>query len=71
MVKRVMSMVFGVLAVAGAVAASGEPNLELAGADQCVQQCRAAHNQCRIKSKGSPSCDTQLQACMDSCRVRQ
>lgn len=41
---------------------------ELAQADQCVQQCRSDHNQCRIKTKGSPSCDSQLQACMDSCR---
>ncbi len=41
---------------------------ELAQADQCVQQCRSDHNQCRISTKGSPSCDSQLQACMDSCR---
>jgi hypothetical protein len=70
MVKGVMTTVFAVLAVAGVVAAS-DTGIELAQADQCVQQCRSAHNQCRITSKGSPSCDSQLQACMDSCRSRR
>ncbi len=27
----------------------GEANVELAQADQCVSQCRNAHNQCRIR----------------------
>jgi hypothetical protein len=39
-----------------------------AEANQCVSQCRAAHNQCRMATKGSPSCDSQLQSCMDRCR---
>jgi hypothetical protein len=34
----------------------------------CVQQCRAADNQCRLATKGSPACDAQLQACMNRCR---
>lgn len=51
--------------------AANNVSVELAQSDQCVQQCRADHNQCRIKTKGSPSCDSQLQACMDSCRARQ
>jgi hypothetical protein len=49
----------------------GDATLELAQADQCVQQCRSDHNQCRISKKGSPSCDSQLQACMDSCRTQR
>ena len=46
-------------------------NVQLANADQCVSQCRNAHNQCRISTKGSPSCDAQLQSCLDSCRPRR
>ena len=49
----------------------GDARVELAQADQCVQQCRNAHNQCRISTKGSPSCDSQLQACVDSCRTQR
>lgn len=49
----------------------GDATIEHAQADQCVQQCRNAHNQCRIATKGSPSCDAQLQACMDGCRSRR
>lgn len=49
----------------------GEANVELAQADQCVSQCRSAHNQCRISTKGSPSCDAQLQSCMDGCRAKR
>lgn len=72
MVKSVMSIVFATVALAGAIA-SGEagPGIELAQPDQCIQQCRSAHNQCRIQSKGSPSCDAQLQSCLDSCRARR
>jgi hypothetical protein len=70
MAKGVMSTVFAVMAAVGLVVA-GDAGIELAQADQCVQQCRSAHNQCRITSKGSPSCDSQLQACMDSCRSRR
>ncbi len=51
-----------------ALLALGMPSLWVAEANQCVQQCRAAHNQCRIATKGSPSCDGQLQSCMDRCR---
>ena len=51
--------------------ALGDATVQLAAADQCVQQCRNAHNQCRIATKGSPSCDAQLQSCMDSCRPRR
>jgi hypothetical protein len=70
MVKGIMSTAFAVIAVLG-VLAVGDSGVELAQADQCVQQCRSAHNQCRINSKGSPSCDAQLQACMDSCRAKR
>ena len=55
---------FGIFAVGGAT-------VQLANADQCVSQCRNAHNQCRISTKGSPSCDAQLQSCLDSCRPRR
>ncbi len=51
--------------------AFGDARLELAQADQCVQQCRNAHNQCRIETKGSPGCDSKLQACMDVCRSQR
>ena len=64
-----MKSVLAGLALFGLFAAS-ESRVELAQSDQCVQQCRNDHNQCRIKTKGSPSCDSQLQACMDSCRAR-
>ena len=49
----------------------GDATVQRANADQCVQQCRNAHNQCRIATKGSASCDGQLQACIDSCRPRR
>ena len=49
----------------------GDGRIQIAQADQCVQQCRGAHNQCRISTKGSPSCDAQLQSCLDSCRPRR
>lgn len=49
--------------------AAGGGSIELANADQCVSQCRAAHNQCRIAAKAvsSPQCDAQLQACIERC----
>ena len=65
-----MKSVLAGMALFGLFAAS-EADVELAQADQCVQQCRAAHNQCRISTKGSPGCDAQLQACMDSCRSQR
>ena len=62
-----MKSVVAGIAVFG-IFVAGDAAIDLAQADQCVQQCRNAHNQCRIATKGSPSCDSQLQACMDSCR---
>lgn len=59
------------LACLAIIAAVGSATMQLANADNCVSQCRNAHNQCRIATKGSPSCDAQLQACMDSCRPRR
>jgi hypothetical protein len=56
------------LVIAGAV---GGATVQFANADNCVSQCRNAHNQCRIATKGSPSCDAHLQACLDSCRPRR
>jgi hypothetical protein len=49
--------------------ASGGGAIQLANADQCISQCRAAHNQCRIAAKAvsSPQCDAQLQACIERC----
>ena len=36
----------------------------------CVSSCRAAHSDCRLRTKGSSSCDAQLQACLQSCLKR-
>lgn len=40
---------------------------QVALANACADNCRSAHNQCRIKTKNSPSCDAQLQACLQGC----
>lgn len=61
-----MKMALASLAIFGLFTVGGTA-IDMAQADQCVQQCRAAHNQCRIDTKGSPTCDGQLQACMDGC----
>jgi hypothetical protein len=52
-----------------AALALGGPAVDLAQADQCVAECRNAHNQCRVAAKAlsSPQCDAQLQACIDRC----
>ncbi|MFN0218866.1 MAG: hypothetical protein ACKVP4_08655 [Hyphomicrobium sp.] len=63
-----MKISAAIIAVCAALLALGGPAVFNAEANQCVQQCRAAHNQCRMQTKGSPSCDGQLQACMDRCR---
>ncbi len=58
-------MIFGGIVLGGA-------NVQLARADNCVSQCRSAHNQCRIAAKAvsAPQCDAQLQACMERCKGR-
>jgi hypothetical protein len=57
--------IFGIFAI-------GEPSVELAQTDQCVAQCRADHNRCRVDAKAlaSPQCDAKLQACIDRCKSR-
>lgn len=44
-----------------------------AKADNCVQQCRAQHNACRMASKllSSAACDSQLQSCVSRCMSRR
>lgn len=54
-------------AVALAVAAAATALPVPASANSCADQCRAAHNQCRIQTKGSPSCDAALTQCLRSC----
>ena len=44
----------------------GDAKIQIAQADQCVQQCRNAHNQCRISTKGAASCDVQYQSCLQT-----
>lgn len=63
-----MKLVFANLAMIG-IFAFGGSEIELAAADQCVAQCRSAHNQCRLAAKAvsAPHCDAQLQACIDRC----
>lgn len=56
-----------VCAVAIAVAAASAVRPTPAAANSCADQCRAAHNQCRIQTKGSPSCDAALTQCLRSC----
>lgn len=65
-----MKSVLAGLGLFGLLAAN-DVKIEVAQAGQCVQQCRSAHNQCRISTKGSPGCDSQLQACLDSCRSQR
>jgi hypothetical protein len=40
------------------------------GGNACVSACRAAHDECRIRTKGSSSCDAELRACMQGCVKR-
>jgi hypothetical protein len=63
-----MKLGFAALIIAGVLGAIGS-TVELARADNCVAQCRAAHNQCRIAAKAvsAPQCDAQLQACIERC----
>ncbi|NOT70313.1 MAG: hypothetical protein HOP09_03220 [Hyphomicrobium sp.] len=63
-----MKLMLASLAIFGAFTVGGQ-RIELAAADQCVAQCRSAHNQCRLANKAvsSPQCDAQLQACIDRC----
>jgi hypothetical protein len=63
-----MKLLLANLAILG-IFAFGGPAVDLAQADQCVADCRSAHNQCRVAAKAlsSPQCDAQLQACIDRC----
>jgi hypothetical protein len=63
-----MKLMLASLSVIGLVA-TAVPNVDMAQADQCVAQCRSAHNQCRLaaRSYSSPQCDAQLQACIERC----
>ena len=52
-------VVFGLMIATGVMAAkAGEP---------CADQCRAAHNACRLQTKGAPQCDAQFNACVQQC----
>lgn len=48
----------------------GSASCASAEGTSCVSACRAAHNECRIRTKGSASCDAQFQACMQGCVKR-
>ena len=63
-----MKLILANIAILGALALGGA-KVEFAQRDQCEQQCRQSHSQCRVadKSLSSPKCDAQLQACLDSC----
>ena len=63
-----MKLLLANVALLGALA-FGAANVDMAQADQCVAQCRSAHNQCRLAAKAyaSPQCDAQLQACIERC----
>lgn len=39
-------------------------------ANSCAAKCRAAHNQCRIRTKGASHCDAKLSACLQACLKR-
>ena len=52
------------------IASFGSTTCANAQGNACVAACRAAHSDCRIRSKGSPSCDAQLQACLQGCLKR-
>ncbi len=69
MVKSILSMLLGTIAVTGAFV-TGEAKVQLAGNGGCEQQCRSDHNQCRLAAKtlSAPQCDSQLNACLSSCR---
>ena len=73
--KRSFMMLAGMVfaaATAGVGFALGDGTRNCANAQNssCVAACRAAHNDCRIRTKGSASCDAQFQACMQSCIKR-
>jgi len=73
--RRSLMMLAGLVcaaATAGFGLALGDGARSCANAQNssCVSACRAAHNDCRIRTKGSASCDAQLQACMRDCIKR-
>lgn len=73
--KRSFMMLAALALAAGAAGiglALGDGTSSCANAQNnaCVAACRAAHNDCRIRTKGSASCDAQFQACMQSCIKR-
>lgn len=63
-----MKLVLAGIAVLGGIHL-GTSNIQLVRNENCVSQCRAAHNQCRIAAKAvsAPQCDAQLQACIERC----
>ena len=71
---REMEDLDGIAAIAGATALGAsmlDGGRSCANADSsCVSSCRAAHSDCRLRTKGSASCDGQLQACLQSCLKR-
>lgn len=68
----VMTRAAGLATSAAIAAAVSLFAVTSAAADQCVDKCRAANNQCRIATKGTSSaCDSQMQACIDGCRARR
>ncbi|MEQ1614104.1 MAG: hypothetical protein ABL904_15265 [Hyphomicrobiaceae bacterium] len=54
----------------GAALTDGAVSCANAEGNSCVSACRAAHSDCRIRTKGSASCDAQFQACMQGCVKR-
>ena len=73
--KRSFLMLAGLASAAAlsglAIALSdGSHSCASAEGNTCVSACRAAHSECRIRTKGSPSCDAQFQACMQNCVKR-
>jgi hypothetical protein len=73
--RRTISKLAGLLSFAAltgfaAALTDGATSCALADGTSCVSACRAAHNDCRIRTKGSASCDAQFQACMQGCVKR-
>lgn len=73
--KRSFTMLAGLVSIAaltgfGAALTDGARSCANADGSSCVSACRAAHNDCRIRTKGSASCDAQFQSCMQGCVKR-
>ena len=55
------------------IVAANAPEVEVAAADQCHQQCQAIENQCRLKSKDldSSKCQAMFLECIANCKQKR